>query len=204
MTGRTLEIDQRSLMTVAEKIDEDILNISRFTMQITARELEEDLEALTRSAVGGKLWRAWTSQVYPKQGLARSPSALVYPKGGERTRGAMKFFATSGRIRPKGGEILWVPLPSAGRRSRVPHFTPKAWELARGVKLKPIFRPGKRPLLVWDRGDRDGAGERKFIPIFVGMSEVDFQKRFSIDPAVQSARRRVSSNFREVANRYGY
>ena len=112
MFGLTLsERDLRSAQDAM--IREGLGALSRAVAEET-RELEQDLEKITRLAVRGKLWRAWKSESWPRGGKAAvRPKGEVYVNGGSRSQGAMGFFTEEGRIKSKDGYWLAIPTPAA-------------------------------------------------------------------------------------------
>jgi hypothetical protein len=197
----SVAIEIANAREVGEQVTRRVLTAGTETIAEATRGLEQGLETLTREAVGGRLWRAWKSRIYPDRGgPARNPAGEVFVNGGERSRGAMVFFSRAGRIQPRGGRLLWFPLPAAGPRGRDRLLTPEEWEAKHGVKLRPVFRPGHAPLLVLDRGvlsgrkqvgvpntpGRRGRGRGDVtIPMFVGMPNVAFANRFAVEPEVE-------------------
>lgn len=177
-----------------------VLTAGTQTIAEATRGLEQGLEALTRDMVGGRLWRAWKSNVYPESlGPARDPVGEVFVNGGERSRGTMVFFTQAGRIQPRNGALLWIPLPAAGSKGRDRLLTPAEWEAKHGVKLRPVFRRGRAPLLVLDQGVLSGRRQTGVpntlrrrnrgrgdatIPMFVGLPSVAFANRFAVEPEV--------------------
>lgn len=192
----------------------------------TTKRLERSLEAATQRAVPGRLWRAWTSSVFPKSGPARDPVGTVFLNGGTRTKGAMTFWTQPGQIRGKGGQYLAIPLPSAGSRGRRRDLTPGEWERANGQKLVFIYRQGKpsllaaigttngrsgayRPLTGGSRGraakGRGGPNPQAdvVIPIFVLLPMVRFRNAVAVEPLVAAAVQELPGAYRAAAARVG-
>lgn len=199
MFGLTLsERDLRSAQDAM--IREGLGALSRAVAEET-RELEQDLEKITRLAVRGKLWRAWKSESWPKGGKAAvRPKGEVYVNGGSRSQGAMRFFTEEGRIKSKDGYWLAIPTPAAGSQGRGRTLTPGNWEKTHGQRLEFIYRPGKPALLI-ARGTKNkrtgtfrsltdkrrAADQRRgmvrkerAIVIFVLVPYVDFKPAFSV------------------------
>jgi len=173
------------------------------------KRLERRLEAVTRTAVPGQLWKAWASESYPKKGPAREPTGVVYVNGRDRTRGVIAFWTRPGTVRGRSEQYLAVPLPAAGPRGRDRWLTPGEWERAHGIRLRFVYRPGRAALLVADgaqlkgRGqiaDRASPGRRDSgrtttVPIFVLLPQVKFRNAVAIDPIIQDARGDLVDDF---------
>jgi hypothetical protein len=142
----TFTIDFAKLEQDRKRIEKGILQAERGAVTDTAKQAERALEAATAAGGLGKLAKAWNSVVYPKTGLAAGPAAVIYPKGGTRTQGAIRGQSQGGRIGKPGG-VLVIPTPAAqiGRNKRP---TPEEWERVKGIKLVLVERPGKPSLLI--------------------------------------------------------
>jgi hypothetical protein len=204
--------DSRGLQARRKKLESGVRLDARAAVADVTRAAEKDLEAATRAATKGNLWRAWTSEVYPRSGQADNPAGVVYVKGRDRTRGAIRAYTKGASITGKRGQFLAVPLPAAGRRGTGRNFkdiTPRDWERRTGLKLRPVFRRGKPGLLVLDEGKvgktgfARGATERQrergrgvsTVPIFILLPVVNVRQRFSIEQTVAPQRRRLESEF---------
>jgi hypothetical protein len=120
-------------------------------VRVATRALEQDLEAQTRGATRGNAWRAWKSEVYPRGDTpAKDPSGEVFGNGGKRTQGLIEYWSLPGTNRAVGNKYLAVPLDAAKGTSLGKNITPRQWEGRFRAKLRPLFRPGKTPLLVAD------------------------------------------------------
>lgn len=200
--GDVLSIDKDTLLADRDRITRGVLGAGADAVRATTKRLERNLEDVARSTIGGKLWRAFASEAFPRKGPAREPVGTVFLKGGPRVRGAMAFFTQPGRIVGKRGQFLAIPTPAAGSRGRLRDLTPGQWERQTGQKLDFIYRVGKPSLLV-ARGttnQRSGAfrpltrqrtaadirrgfvrGEQSII-VFVLIPSVPFANRFAIGP----------------------
>ncbi|MEA3033153.1 MAG: hypothetical protein QOH86_1169 [Sphingomonadales bacterium] len=212
----SLILDAPALRAERERVTRFVLGAAKGAIADNTRDLEKDLEELTRRTVPGRLWRAWASEVFPRgAALAREPVGVVFVKGGDRSQGAMAFFSRPGRIKPKDGAILWIPLPAAGSRGRRRDLTPEEWERRTGQKLRLVQRSGHPPLLVLDEGVLSGKRQvaRKntarriaagrgnaTIPIFVGVPYVDFANKFAAEPLVRRRGARIAPDFVERVN----
>ncbi len=180
------------------------------------KRLERRLEAATRAAVPGNLWKAWASESYPKSGPARNPAGIVFVNGRDRTQGAIAFFTRPGAIRGRSEQYLAVPLPAAGPRGRKRWLTPGEWERAHGVRLRFVYRGGNRPaLLVADDAQlkgraqiadraapgRQAAGRTATIPIFVLLPQVKHRNSVAIEPIIADARGDMVDDYLSRANR---
>lgn len=185
------------------------------------RGLEEDLEAATRAAVPGRLWRAWKSESWPAGGApALKPKGEVYVNGGPRSQGAMTFATTTGRIKSQNDFYLAIPTPAAGSRGRIRELTPGEWERRTGQKLRFVYRPGKPSLLVAEGAlnqrtgtyreltDRRKAGDKRrgvqrglaTIIIFVLLPYVDFRPAFAIEPIAERRQQMLASRVERMIN----
>lgn len=218
------EVDSGTLTAAADRIARSYLKAGKETLGAVTRELERELEQLTRDAVPGRLWRAWKSEVFPRgNAIAREPVGTVFVNGGLRSRGAMAFWSRPGRIAGKSGQWLAIPLPAAGSRGRTRNLTPGEWERRTGKRLRFVYRGGRRSaLLVADLGTtnaRTGTfraitrkrtqadarrgfvrGEQS-VPIFVLVPVVAFGNRIAVQPAVDRARGRLAQEFNSRVGR---
>lgn len=221
-----LTIDFAKLEADKKRIATAILKASRAAVEETTREAEKALEAATRAVRPGKLWRAWTSQVYPEKGtLAKSPAGVIRLNGKRfndngrisRTYGAIDFITTTGRIKNTRARYLAIPLPAAGSRGRLRDLTPEEWERRTGIKLR--FVPGngsRKPMLVADdailsgkariaRGNtarrlKAGRGNAT-VPIFILMPSVAYDQKFSVETIVRPFHGRLVSRFTDEVAR---
>jgi hypothetical protein len=197
-----LEVSDRDLAAAADEMIRDVLRELRGAVAEETRGLEKDLEGITRMAVPGRLWRAWTSETFPTGGrLSREPSGEVYVKGGDRSQGAMVFQTESGRITAKDGQWLAIPTKAAGSRGRGRKLSPGDWERATGQRLEFVYTKRHFALLVANgvtnartgayrrattrraKGDarRGKVREAKPIVIFVLIPMVNFKPAFSVE-----------------------
>lgn len=204
-----LDFDIAKLRRDGDRIARSYESAGQRAVQVTAKELELDLEAATRSAVPGKLWRAWASRTYKNKGT--NPAAIVYPKGGARTRGAMTFWTQPGIGRAQRGEFLAIPLPAAGNA-----LTPEQWKAAHNSDLEFVERPGKAALLVAQTGNigangrfrrlsiaalRAGKSGRSWVPIFVLIRSFRFRNALALQPMFDRAQQDLPANFlREISS----
>lgn len=216
-----LHFDRAELRAIEDAITRAHLKAGKAALEETTRDFEKRLEAATKSAAPGRLWRAWASRVEPPKGrIAANPVGYIYVNGGDRTRGAIDYVTTSGRIASRNGRYLAIPLPAAGSRGRMRDLTPKQWEARTGQKLKfiPPRRGGKSALLVLEKGTLSGkrqvavgntARRRKLgrsdetIPIFVLIPERSFSSKFSIDSIMGPATGELATNVARHVGRIG-
>lgn len=219
-----LVLDAPALRDERGRVTKLYLLAAKSAVITTTRNVEKGLEGLTRMAVKGRLWRAWTSGYGPKGvALAYEPAGWIRlnsKREGEngrisRTYGAMDFFSRSGRITPHG-EALAIPLPAAGARGRDRWLTPAAWEKRTGIKLRLVPRKNGPALLVADKAVLSGARQiarantarraaagrgDTTVPIFVLLRQVDFYNSFSIEPIIARAPRELRDNFMSIVGR---
>lgn len=182
-------------------------------VQKATRALEQDLEAQTRGAAKGNAWRAWKSAVYPKGNTpAKDPAGEVFANGGRRTQGLVQYWSLPGTNRAVGNRYLAVPLKAALGTSLGRNISPRQWEGRFRTKLRPLFRPGKVPLLVADgaigpggfnpaklAGERRAGGQRVgqtgTIAVFALIEEQPHANRVSIGSATARANQRLIEEY---------
>jgi hypothetical protein len=193
-----------------------VLGAAKGAIGDATKRLERDLEDATRSAVRGRLWRAWRSEVYPGGGrIAQNPVGEVFVSGKSRSQGAMVFHTRAGRIKNKDGFFLAIPLPAAGTRGRGRDLSPGEWERQTGRRLRFVYRPGRASLLVADMGTtgrggtfrpitraRTKADDRRgfvrgaqTVPIFVLVPQVSFANSFAVEPIAERSASRLDDDF---------
>ncbi|GAK33251.1 hypothetical protein JCM17846_18510 [Iodidimonas nitroreducens] len=189
----TVRADQARIDSRLRQERRRVLRSVRFGLDSASRRLEQDLEQATKRAVRGKLWRAWSRKLFPERGLSSNPAALVFPRGGERTRSAMRAFAFGATIRSARGGWLAIPLPAAGRSGRK-RPTPEEFEKRIGARL--VFVPLKSGLALLVRPTLPGL--RRTIngrpvasdPVFVLVRKTRIRAGFSIPAALSKVNRR--------------
>ena len=182
-------------------------------VQRATRALEQDLETQTRSATKGNAWRAWKSAVYPRGNTpAKNPVGEVFANGGKRSKGMLAYWSLPGTNRAVGNKYLAVPLKAALGTSLGRNISPRQWEGRFRAKLRPLFRPGKVPLLVADGATGPGgfnpaklADERRrggqkvtktqTIAVFALIEEQPHANRVSIGSAVNRATSQMAGEF---------
>lgn len=190
-----------------------ILQAAHNSVKNATRALERDLEAQTRSAAKGNAWRAWKSQVYPRDGRpSYNPVGEVFGNGGRRTQGLIEYWSLPGTNRAVGNKYLAVPLAAALGTSLGRDISPRQWEGRFKTKLRPLFRPGKTPLLVADgalgpggfnpaklAADRRRGGQQlsktQTIAVFALVEEQPHANRVSIGSAMNRANDQLVSGF---------
>ncbi len=216
-----MSIDPREVERLARDIVGDVLKAQTQSVQAATRRLEQEIEGLTRAAVPGKAWRAWTSAVYPSRPIAAyEPVGEVFGKGGRRTQGMLSFWSLPGTNRAKHGEYLAVPLDAARGSWSGRHISPREWEGRFGAKLRPLFRPGKTPLLVADGAmgptgflpeDRAAAkrrggqkvGERRTVAVFALIATQEHANTVSLGPVIARAGDYMVQDFARRMDRLG-
>lgn len=207
------EIDGRALSEMTEDMLTEVLTAASKSVGSATRKLEKDLEAQTRAAAPGKAWRAWKSAVYPRGGKpAYAPVGEVFANGGKRSKGMLAYWSLAGTNRAKGNKYLAVPLDAAKGSFSGRDISPRQFQARFGVKLRPLFRSGKVPLLVADGALTAGGfvpakkaaakkrGGQKFrksgtIAVFALIEEQPHANRVSIGSAVRRARDDMIGSF---------
>lgn len=216
-----LILDAPALRAARDEVTTTVLKAGKGAISDAVRGIEKELEALTREAVPGRLWRAWASETYPKGGrLAREPVGTVYVNGGNRSQGALTFWTQPGRIRGRESQWLAIPTAAAGSRGRDRYLTPGEWERATGQQLRFVFRAGKPGLLVAEGTTnlrsggyrpitrrRTAADEKRgfvrgvqTIVVFVLVPFVNFGNRVAVEPVVRRWGLRVDDDFAARVN----
>ncbi|MCP3732009.1 hypothetical protein M9978_16410 [Sphingomonas sp. MG17] len=220
------DIDLDQIAGVRDDLTRSHLRAAKDAVADTTKWLERELEAITRGAVPGRLWRAWASNVYPREKgkIARDPAGEVYVNGRDRTVGAMTFWSKPGRIVGKRGQWLAIPSAAVPRRGRKRQpLTPVEVEAefnkeliflppGRGSKYASLvlegvtngrtgaFRPRTRQRVAADR--RRGI-ERHLerILMFTLIPFVAHRNAFAVEPVVFRAGRRLTDEYVARAGR---
>ena len=208
-----VRLDLVNAPEVSHELRGEIYRAATRSVQRATRQLEQDLEAQTRAAAKGNAWRAWKSAVYPRGDTpAKDPAGEVFGNGGRRTQGLIEYWSLPGTNRAVGNKYLAVPLDAARGSGLGRDISPRQWEGRFGTKLRPLFRPGKVPLLVADgaigpggftKPDRAAAmrrggqklGQTQTIAVFALIEEQPHANRVSIGSAVSRANRRMAEEF---------
>ncbi len=208
--GTNFSIDPAALAQTGDVIVRRHLAAGTRTVATVTRRLEQKLEAATQTAVPGRLWRAWSSKAYPKNGPAKNPVGTIFLKGRNRTYGAIAFWTQPGAIRGREGQHLAIPLPAAGPRGRDRMLTPLEWESAHNTELRFVARPGRPALLVADDAVLSGRAQiarrntdkriakgrgSTTVPIFVLLPLVKHRNAFSIAPIISASEGEMAQAF---------
>ncbi len=155
---------------------------------------------IVAAGLGRRLANTVQSEAYPKGGAgSMNAAALVWSKA----KKIVGSFETGVSIRAKGGTWLAIPLPTAGRGTGNGRLTPANWERRRGLKLRFVYLPRGKAMLVADgrinkRGlgvesrSKSGRG-RKEIPIFILVPRVRIQKRLSLQSSADRIARSMGA-----------
>ncbi len=207
------QIELANVDVVSHELRGEIYRAATRAVQRATRALEQDLEAQTRAAARGNTWRAWKSAVYPRGDTpAKDPAGEVFANGGRRSKGMLAYWSLPGTNRAVGNKYLAVPLRAALGTSLGRDISPRQWEGRFKAKLRPLFRPGKTPLLVADgaigpggfnpaqlAGERRAGGQRVgktgIIAVFALIEEQPHANRVSIGSAVTRANSRMIDEF---------
>lgn len=205
-----VKLEVENAEEVSHALRGEIYRAGTRAVRLATRQLEQDLEAQMRGAVRGNAWRAWKSEVYPKGDTpAKDPVGMVFGNGGRRTQGMLRYWSLPGTNRAVGNRYLAVPLKAALGTSLGKNISPREWEGRFKVKLRPLFRPGKTPLLVADGAFGPGGfnpaalaaarrrggqkvGKTQTIAVFALIEEQPHANRVSIGSAVARAERRMA------------
>lgn len=211
-----LEIDHEMLRGLGNRLTGAYARAGWDAVDSSVKWLERELEAVTRSAVGGNLWRAWDSRFYPNDG--KRPAGIVFVSGSDRARGAMAFWSRPGKITSKDGGWLAIPTDAVPRRGRGRRraLTPVEWEAMYNQELQFVRPRGSRKAMLVARGvtnartgtyrpitrKRTQADVRRgfvrreqTIVLYILVPAVAFGNRFAIEPVVNRARGRLVEEF---------
>lgn len=209
--GVALEVQNAD--EVSYELRGKIYGLATRSVQRATRQLEQDLEAQTRAAVKGNAWRAWKSAVYPRGNTpAKDPAGEVFANGGRRSKGMLAYWSLPGTNRAIGNRYLAVPLKAALGTSLGRDISPRQWEGRFRTKLRPLFRPGKVPLLVADgafgpggfnpaklarerRAGGQALGKTGTVAVFALIEQQPHANRVSIGAATDRANRRMVEEF---------
>lgn len=217
-----LILDAPALRKERERVEQATFRAARGAVAETTKDAERALEDVTRQAVGGNLWRAWNSKVYPEGGrLSDDPTGFIYPKGakGGRTEGAIRSLVEGGRIGSADGGWLAIPLEVVGRRGWAGgrgnwvDMTPAEWERRNGQQLDPVKLANGHVLLV-AKANINAAGRIRratarqidrmtyaSVPIFVLVPYVKARGGMSIVSTLRPFEARLVQNFEARAPR---
>lgn len=206
MTGpASFAFETGRLRSDGERLAQSLIKGSAGAISTATKGLERQLEAETQQRVPGRLWRAWGSRFYTNR--QTDAAGIVFVGGGDRTRGAMTFWAEQGTARSRSGRYMAVPLPAAGSpprgaRGTQSQLTPEAWEARTGLQLRLVKRPGRMPILVADEARLTAAGRARqgrgrqagpaakgaaTVPIFVLIPMIRFRGSLPVRQIVEAA-----------------
>lgn len=194
--------------------EEDISHSLFAALQEAGLLYQADLRnAVEEAGLGSRLARTWRLKVYPSNGRSMDPAAWVWTKA----PGLIEVFETGVTIRARNGKWLAVPTPAAGRsgtrgsNGRYSRLTPAEFERRSGLKLRLIYRPGRRAsFLVADNarlntggnatrntGRSRAGGEytrlqgRTTVIVFLLLPQVHLRKRLNNEALWERAQARV-------------
>lgn len=177
----------------------------RAGLREAANGLRDDLRRDAEGAGLGRLGRVWRARVYGGRRGPWESAALVYPKGGERTRGALAAFEDGAVVRATKARYLLIPTGfnrAGGRRGGRVLYQPKDLkdsfvQRTRGGDLLLFARVGHAQARVKGRvrdrafvNDRLLAGGRArrtrdilqagVVPMFLLVPQIRVRKRLNI------------------------
>ena len=197
MSSIGVSIDQADVDRQVDLISKAVLTQAKGAVRSETRGLEKDFEDLTKRTVGGKLWRAWKSEIRPKGNrLAYEPAGTVFVNGGARSQAAMVYFSTAGINRPRKAKLLAYPtehagpMPTIGPEARI--ADPRAWARNRGIELFERHEPGEPIMLMGVVGTGD---QRKAVPFFILIPQQRFANSMSLEPLVERRGKMAGENF---------
>jgi hypothetical protein len=208
-------VSQPDFDTINRGFEEDIGSSLKAAMAEAGALLKDDLrDEVVAAGLGPKLANTWRARTYPGVGPSLDPAAWVWSKAPQ----LIDVFQRGATIKSQHGFWLAIPTPAAGgvtgyrtadgKRTRI---TPGAWERAHGMRLRFIYRPGRKTsFLVADNarlnsrgaarpneGSRRGGGRftrlegRTTVIVFILVRQVRINKRLNSDAIVDRAAARV-------------
>lgn len=193
------------------------------SVRANARMTQDDLRRETYQ-LGNRLPKTWRVRHYPPAGDSLGAAALIWTKAPK----LIDAFDRGVEIRVRGKRFLAIPTAFAGKMApragfdgaafpgmrgrRMERVTPAGFERRSGLKLRPVFRPGKDGLLVADNAMLDtrarnvyrlrpyrsrGPGSRLYGPrgrtfvVFILKPSVKLPKRLDIDTHARAAANRA-------------
>lgn len=212
-----LELAPGELQRLNDHFKEVILKAMKGAVGDATKRLERELEALTRVAVPGNAWKAWTSKVYPRGSkLAYDPVGAVFGNGKRRTQGMLQYWSLPGVNRAKRGQWLAIPTKAAGPQTRGRDLTPGDWERRTGIRLQFVYVPGAKVAYLMASGTlakngsgalrnrtarRAGQGRAEAnVPIFVLIREQVHANTLPVEPAIRRAQDYMAQTFRRRLN----
>lgn len=136
--------DKEEWRRAALAIRGTVAGAARAAFQDLAKQVQRQGRAEIASAGLSRRWQSgFRTYVFPRR---PSPTSAELTMRGQHRRGYANIFERGGTIRPRKGQFLWVPLPTAPDRINGKPTT--AAEYVRSVgPLHSINRPGRAPLL---------------------------------------------------------
>lgn len=153
----TVEGDLRKIMA-AELADAETA-VTR-GVRAASEGLKGDLrQQVLGAGMSQRLANTWRSEVYPRATTSLRAAGLVF----SRAPDIVDAFNRGVPIRSPRGFYLAIPTPAAGRSGVAreggrERLTPGGWERRTGLRLRFVFRPGKRVSFLVADNVRVGAG----------------------------------------------
>ncbi|MDF2621409.1 MAG: hypothetical protein K0S00_4068 [Xanthobacteraceae bacterium] len=159
----TIEGDLRQIMAAE-------LGIAETAVTRGIRAGSDGLKGELRQQVLGagmsqRLANTWRSETYPRGGTSLRAAGLIFTRAPD----LIDAFNRGVTIRSPNGFYLAIPTPAAGKfgfarqsspesGQKLERLTPGGWERRTGMKLRFVFRPGKRVSFLVADNVRVGAG----------------------------------------------
>jgi hypothetical protein len=210
-----IDVGAPDFKAINRGFEQDIGRSLKSAMAEGTQLLKADLrEDVVDAGLGQKLAMTWQAKVYPAAAGSLDPAGWVWSKAPK----LIDVFQRGTTIRSKDGFWLAIPTPAAGsvtgyrdaagKRTRI---TPGAWERRTGIRLRLIYRRGKRTsFLVADnarinakgvaapnygtskRGGRYARLQGRVTSIiFILVPQVTLRKRLNSDAIVERAAARI-------------
>ena len=128
----------------------------RAAMKEAGQGLRDDLKADARAAGLQRLGKTWRARVYRGKRGPWSTTALIYPKGGDRTRGALWALEHGEIIRPTKGKYLAIPTDLN---------KPRGFRKKGGGPLVTPAEMIKQKAMTFTRPTKDGRGKLWFLKV---------------------------------------
>lgn len=194
------------VQAVLKKRLEDAERVATKTMAVVAKEIQAGFRnQVIGAGLGSRLARTIRAESFPKGGATSlEPAANIWTNAPH----IISAFNKGVTIKARDGWWLAFPTKEAGASIRRGRITPAEWERRNGLKLRPIFRPGKPVLLIAelrarsgkrggfaapsDSAKRTGRGLATVV-IFILVPQTRLTKRLDFDAEVTKGRSRLAA-----------
>lgn len=209
----TVDGDTRAIL---QKGQERVEKITTRAVAVVAREIQLGFrQQVIGAGLGSRLARTIRAESFPKGGATSLESAANIWTNAPHIISAFNKGVT---IRARDGFWLAFPTKEAGGSSSRGRITPEEWQRRNGVKLRPVFRPGRPVLLVAelrarsgkrggfaapsDSAKRTGRGLSTVV-IFILVPQTRLRKSLDFEAEVAKGRSRLAAMLAQSLGRAG-